>query len=202
MKYFRGPKSGQRGFTLLELLVAIPISALVVAAATGGLIQVVNSKDASTHMYSLRQVQTAGYWVSTDAYQAQQVGDVPGEITVGANQGFPLVLKWLDPDTGKTHIVTYTLGGTTGEPRTLVREEVIRDDQDPGAEPTTTVMTVASYLVDSIEGTPATEVKEGDPDAHQAPLIFKVTSHVGREPTEDRTYDITLRPQMLAQVSF
>jgi prepilin-type N-terminal cleavage/methylation domain-containing protein len=200
MKYFRGPKSGQRGFTLIELLVAIPISALVVAAATGGLIQVVNSKDASTHMYSLRQVQTAGYWVSTDAYQAQQVGDVPGEMTVGGNQGFPLVLKWEDPDTNEWHVVTYDLGGTPGESRTLERSEVITN-QGTGDQ-TSATTTVASYLVDSIEGTPATEVKEGDPDAHQAPLIFKVTSHVGRERIQERTYDITLRPQMLAQVSF
>lgn len=200
MKYFRGLRSGQRGFTLVELLVAIPISAVVVAAATGGLIQVLDSKDASTHMYALRQVQSAGYWVSTDAYQAQQVGDIPGDITVGPNQGFPLVLKWLDPDTNESHVITYDLLGTPGEPRTLERHEVITN-QTTGDQSTVETV-VARYLVDTVAGIPATQITEGDPNTGQAPLMFKVTSQVGREPSEERTYDITLRPEMLAEVGF
>ena len=208
MKWIRALKSGQRGFTLLELLVAIPIAALVVAAATAGLMQVVNSKDASTHMYSLRQVQTAGYWVSTDGYQAQRVGDVLGEITVGPNEGFPLKLWWLDPDTNEAHTVTYTLGGTEGSPRTLLRTEVITVD---GSETSSTSITVARYLVDYIYDPDtgatignATECRVGvvNPaaDVNEPSLIFKVTAQVGREPPETRTYNIQLRPELLSQV--
>ena len=50
MRRIRGFTKDQRGFTFVELLVAIPISALVVFAATAGLMQVINSKDASTLM--------------------------------------------------------------------------------------------------------------------------------------------------------
>jgi prepilin-type N-terminal cleavage/methylation domain-containing protein len=200
MKYFRGRRSGERGFTLVELLVVIPITAVVVAAAAGGLIQLVNSKDASTHMYSLRQVQTAGYWVSTDAYQAQQVGTIVGETTVGPNQGFPLVLTRLDPDTNESHLVTYDLVGSTGGPLTLERTEVITNQAT--GDQTTLQTTVARYLVDSIEGAPATMIRVGDVNIGEPPLIFTVSSQVGREPLEERTYNITLRPEALSQVGF
>ena len=186
---------GQRGFTLVEILVAIPIAGLVVVAAAAGLIQVLNSKDAGTQMYSLRQVQTAGYWVSTDGYQAQQVGNVPGEITIGANQGFPLVLKWLDLDTNESHWVTYDLGGTPGELRTLLRFEVITD-QDTGDQ-TTSQTNVARYLLDNSSNPPGvTQITEGDLAVGEAPLVFTVTSQVGREPIETRTYEI--KPRALA----
>jgi prepilin-type N-terminal cleavage/methylation domain-containing protein len=186
---------GQRGFTLVEILVAIPIAGLVVVAAAAGLIQVLNSKDAGTQMYSLRQVQTAGYWVSTDGYQAQQVGNVPGEITIGANQGFPLVFKWLDLDTNESHWVTYDLGGTPGETRTLWRYEVITNQAT--GEQTTSQTNVARYLLDNSSDPPGTtQVTEGDPTEGEAPLVFTVTSQVGREPIETRTYEI--KPRALA----
>jgi len=200
MKYFRGRRSGERGFTLIELLVVIPITAVVVAASAGGLIQLVNSKDASTHMYSLRQVQTAGYWVSTDAYQAQQVGTIAGETTVGPNQGFPLVLTRLDPDTNESHLVTYDLVGSAGGPFTLERTEVITNQAT--GDQTTSQTTVARYLVDSIEGVPATMIRVGVVNIGEPPLIFTVTSQVGRERLEERTYNITLRPEALSQVGF
>ena len=199
MKYVKRLTCGQRGFTLVELLVVIPISALVVAAATAGLITVLHSGDASTHMYSLRQVQTAGYWVSTDGYQAQevQVDNATGN----------LVLNWSDPDTNKAHEVTYTLGGVAGEPRTLVRTEVITDDLNPTADNVTTTTTVARYLVDYVYDPDsgvildtATEWRLGIKADDEPPLIFKVTAQVGLEPAEERTYNITLRPQLLGQV--
>ncbi len=200
MKYFGRRRSGERGFTLIELLVVIPIGAVVAAAAAGGLIQMFHSQDASAHMYSLRQVQTAGYWVSTDAYQAQQVGTVEGEITLGPNQGFPMVLTWIDPDANESHVVTYDLAGSSGDPLTLERHEVITHQVT--GDKTETKITVARYLLHTIEGAPATQIREGIPTLGEPPLVFKVTSQVGREPLEQRTYNITLRPETLAQVSF
>jgi prepilin-type N-terminal cleavage/methylation domain-containing protein len=182
----------QKGFTLVEILVAIPIAGLVVAAAAAGLIQVLNSKDAGTNMYSLRQVQTAGYWVSHDAYQAQRVGDVLGEITVGANQGFPLRLWWEDLDTGDSHDVEYRLEGASGELLTLWRHELITPVV---GEPTTSLTNVARYLLDATTDPPGvTEVRPGG--VGEAPLVFTVTAKVGREPVESRTYEI--KPRALA----
>ena len=209
MKHIKRSKSGQRGFTLVELLVAIPISALVVAAATAGIISIVNSRDAGTSMYSLRQVQTAGYWLSTDGYQAQEVGYTKGEITVGPDRGFPLRLWWLDPDTNEAHNVIYTLGGTEGGPRTLIREESITNDITGSSDNST--LTVARYLVDftydpdtgAITGN-ATECRVGIVNPAQGlnepSLIFKVTAQVGQEYPEERTYNIMLRPDILSEV--
>jgi len=76
----------QRGLTLLELLIALPIAALIIAAVTGAIIQLLESSQASNHMIALRQVQTAGYWVSKDGLQAQRVNiTTPTAI---------LVLEW------------------------------------------------------------------------------------------------------------
>jgi prepilin-type N-terminal cleavage/methylation domain-containing protein len=180
-------RRGQRGFTLVEILVAIPIAGLVVAAAAAGLIQVLNSKDAGTSMYSLRQVQTAGYWVSHDAYQAQEF-----DVEEDASHGFPLDLEWRDLDTGEFHWVQYYLGGTPGELRTLWRQEVITPQV---GEPTTSLTNVARYLLDATTDPPGvTEVRLGG--AGEAPLVFTVTSQVGREPIETRTYEI--KPRALA----
>ncbi len=94
---------GQRGFTLVELLVAIPVSAIVVAAATAGLMQLLDSKDASAHMLTMRQVQTAGYWMSTDGLQSETVTLTAGDNVTG---GFPLTLVWTNPDDDTRHMVT------------------------------------------------------------------------------------------------
>lgn len=198
MKYINRLRCGQRGFTIVELLVVIPIMAIVVAGATAGLITVLNSGDASTHMYSLRQVQQAGYWVSTDGYQAQEVHI---DNTTGS-----LFLKWTDPDTQEVHEVTYTLGGLAGEPRTLERYEVIKDDVTGNVTSQGTT-TVARYLVDYVYDPDsgmiidtATEWRLGIEAEDETPLIFKVTAQVGLEPAEERTYNITLRPDVIAQV--
>jgi hypothetical protein len=131
--------------------------------------------------------------VSTDGYQAQQVGVVPGQITLGPNQGFPLELRWLDVDTNEWHWVTYDLNGAPGELRTLWRDEVITD-QTTGDQ-TTSVTNVARYLLDeSTDPLGVTEIRLGG--AGEAPLVFTVTSQVGREPVESRTYEI--KPRALA----
>jgi hypothetical protein len=68
---------------------------------------------------------------------------------------------------------------------------------------------VARYLVDFVYDPDsgliignATECRLGDPNKDEAPLVFKVTAQVGREPAEERTYNITLRPELLSQVEF
>ena len=96
-------KANQRGFTLIEILVAVAVGALVVAAASGVIIQLLQSSRTSFHMTALRQVQTAGYWVSQDALQAESVITAPDE-------GFPLTLT---PSSGDADIV-YALVSANG----------------------------------------------------------------------------------------
>ncbi|MBN2186869.1 MAG: prepilin-type N-terminal cleavage/methylation domain-containing protein [Dehalococcoidia bacterium] len=101
------------GFTLLELLISLPIAALVVYAATGAIFQVLNSTRASNYILAYRQVQTAGYWVTNDGIQAQ-------DISVPAYPGFPFTLSWTDWDDDEVHEVEYSLDGTE-----LCRQETI-----------------------------------------------------------------------------
>ena len=82
-------KKSEKGFTLLELLVGISIAALVVGAASMTTITMMRltpqNNDWAT---ALRQVQTAGYWISRDVLMAQ-------EITVGT--GNPTFLTLIIP---------------------------------------------------------------------------------------------------------
>jgi type II secretory pathway pseudopilin PulG len=161
----------------VEILVVIPIAALVVAAATAGLIQLFDSKDASARMLALRQVQTAGYWVSTDGLQTDSVALTPGDAVTG---GFPLTLVWTDPDDNQRHTVTYSVTGDSGN-LVLRRLETIVDIDNPGT-PAVANTNVARNLTQATCTT-----QDG-----QTLLIFTVTARVDQE-TESRTYEIKPR---------
>lgn len=80
----------EKGFTLLELLVAIPIVVFVVGASSMAIITLMRVGPSSTNWaYALRQVQNAGYWISRDAQMSQ------GTITVG--DGNPTFLTMTVP---------------------------------------------------------------------------------------------------------
>ena len=160
----------QRGFTLIELIIAITIAALITGGITYAVMQIltINTR-ASNHMVAVRQVQQAGKEVSKDALQAQNV-------TRGVNQGFPLAFNWTEWGTNYTHRVTYTLEGT-GALKKLQRQHV-----DPALN-TTTNTTVAEYISSAsfvqLPGGPA--------------YNFTVTATVGDQ-SETRLYEVQPRP--------
>ena len=93
----------QKGFTLLELLLALLIGAIITGGITATIFQVViGSARTNNHMIAVRQVQNGGYWVSHDAQMAQTV------VPTWDVDGFPLKLSWVNWD-GTSYKVTYTI---------------------------------------------------------------------------------------------
>ena len=164
---------GERGFTLIEMLMVITLVGLMSLGITAAISQLltINSRS-SNHMIAVRQVQQAGKEVSKDALQAQIV-------TPGENSGFPLTLTWDEWGTNDTHEVIYTLGDMlSGELKILWREHKINEILD-------STTNVAEYINPAPENTYCNF--NGDV------LTFTVTATVGGQ-SETRVYEIEPRP--------
>jgi type II secretory pathway pseudopilin PulG len=161
----------------VELLVVLPIAAIIGLAAMGTISQIIQSSHNSERIAALHQVQTAGYWISKDGAQAQKIVVSPGS-------GFNLTLTWTDWDDSETHQVEYSLQPVgSGGLCHLQRREVRGAG---GAD--SAVTTVAQYIDPS--GTNCTpegrQLKPGEA------LIVTVTARVGQQ-TETRRYEIQPR---------
>lgn len=170
-------KLGEKGYIYLELIVAIAIAALVAAATSMAIFQVLkNSESNSNHMTAVRQVQNAGYWIGRDTYMAQSV--------TAANLTSPdfLVISWTEENSGDMYQVVYTLENMPdNELRTLMRNQSIN-----GETGDTTL--VAQYI---------------DPDSVKTRCEFTddilsltITARVGDGPqmeSESRTYQLVPR---------
>jgi prepilin-type N-terminal cleavage/methylation domain-containing protein len=169
-------KKGERGFTLIEIVVVLVLIGLISAGITAAIMQVLTiNHRASNHMIAVRQVQQAGKEVSKDTLQAQTVSATGG-------QGFPLILTWEEWGTNQTHSVNYTLEDMPGGLKELQRSQTINDG-DP------TVIRVAQY----IDPNPA----QTSCSWNNVTLTFKVTATVGSGPyeaIETRIYEIEPRP--------
>ena len=72
-------KPSEKGFTLVELLVAITILFLASGAATAAIIQIFRGIEHNReHITAVRQVQNAGYWISRDTQMALSVNTTAG----------------------------------------------------------------------------------------------------------------------------
>jgi prepilin-type N-terminal cleavage/methylation domain-containing protein len=121
----------QRGFTLLEMLLALLIVGIIAGGITAAIFQVVmSSARTNNHMTAVRQVESAGYWVSHDVQMA-------GNVTLARDaDGFPLSLSWIE-SLGPPKVFAYTT--YTIEGSDLKRQQVV------GSQTTTT--TVARFIV-------------------------------------------------------
>ena len=163
---------GQRGFTLVELLIVIAITGLIAGGITMTIFQVFNINTRTTNrMTAVRQVQQAGFWVSPDVQMAQNV-------TPSESSGFPLTLTWEAWDKTENE-VTYDITIDNKLQRSL---KITPD----GEGPTTTVSIVAEY----IDPDPAKTYCDWDGEV----LTFKVTATVGEE-SETRVYKVEPRPE-------
>jgi prepilin-type N-terminal cleavage/methylation domain-containing protein len=180
----------QKGFTLIELLIALGITGLVVASASSAIIPILQSTNTSAHMIALRQVQTAGYWVSRDSLQAYIVEDDDSTTLhidvddLATAETEILILKWTDRDS-EAHEVTYKLVGDVGELKQLQRVEKVGD---------TVTTTIVGTNIDDNETS-----CDWTSDENEA-FNFKVKAEVSgaRGPrTETRTYKIQPRPDQI-----
>ena len=159
---------GQKGFTLTDLILAIAITVIITAVITLTVFQVIaGSARTKNHMTAVRQVQSAGYWVSHDAQMAQ-------DVTTDDDPGTPelVTLTWTEWESPKhSHEVVYS----------LVDNDLQRSDSVDGEAPT--VAPVAEYI-------DANTSCAWDGFV----LTFTVTATVG-EQSETRTYEVMPRPE-------
>ena len=171
-------KRDQKGLTLIELLVAVAITALIMGGLTLIIFNIIsNNAQNSGQMTVLRQVQNSGHWISRDTLMAQ-------EVTVTPGTGFPLTLTWIDEFTDidnppVVHQVKYYYDSVE---KKLTREYYEYYQDEPPVLVATTF--IAEYL-DSISVQPA-----------GSKLILSVSASLDgfRPVSENRTYEIWPRP--------
>ncbi len=67
-------KPGEKGFTFVELIIALAITVLISGASTMALSQIFGGTDRNNNrLTAARQVENAGFWISRDAQRAQSV---------------------------------------------------------------------------------------------------------------------------------
>jgi len=138
-------KRSERGFTLIELIVATAIVALIAGAASMATFQVITGTERSNnHMTVIRQVQNAGYWISQDALMAQSI--VTGDDPETPELEF-ITLKWTDWENGDVHKIAYTFEDMPGGLKKLKRQHLIYDAD--GVEIGDTMTFVAECIVGS-----------------------------------------------------
>ena len=182
-------KKGERGFTLIEVLVVLTLIGIITGGITAAIMQVltINTR-ASNHMVAVRQVQQAGKEVSKDTLQAQSVN------ATGAGWDFTLNLTWDEWGTNQTHTVIYKLGYGPGEVVELQRSHSVNGGNS-------TVTTVAEYI-DPAETSCCCDCDgdgdcDGDCNCDDKVVIFKVTATLGNGrygAIETRIYEIEPRP--------
>ncbi len=160
----------QRGFTLIEMLIAIAVSSVLIFGIVATISQIYSQNSRATkRMVAAQNVENAGFWVERDALMAQ---DVP-------STGFPLTMTWQDWD-GNNHNIAYSLSGTDLQRTVSVTT--------PAGVTTTTQSTIAKYInIDS---------SLTNYQFSSGALTFKVTATV-QSTNETRTYQIKLRPETL-----
>ena len=166
-------RKGEKGFTLVELLIAILLTGIVASAITGTILYVLNVNfSTANRMTAVRQVRNVGFWISPDVQMAKNV-------TTGETSGFPLTLTWKEWETGYSHKVIYSLENmSSGEFKMLKREHY------PNGNPTPDSTIIVAEYIDPDQ---TSFVPEG------GAFKFEVTATVGGQ-SETRVYKVQPRP--------
>ncbi len=169
-------KQGERGFTLIEVVMVIGIIALITGAAAMVTFQIVKGTERSNdHMTAVNQVQNAGYWISRDAQMAENV------TADGLTPPNFLILSWFEEESGDPYqVIYYTLEAMPGsELKKLQRHLSIN------GEPDTTAF-VARYIDPDPGKTKCELLVDGR-------LVLTVTANVSAH-SQTRVYEVVPRP--------
>ena len=173
-------KLGEKGFTHIELIVALAIIALIGSATATATIQVLRGTERNNnHITAVRQVQNAGYWISRDAQMAQSV--------TADNMTPPdfLVLNWTEwDDAGDPtyHSITYFFENLTDGLGKLKRNHW----SSAGINEQTLVAEYIYYDPDDPDNTSKV--------SYQSPVLTVQLTALSEEIRETREYMINLRP--------
>lgn len=170
-------KQGEKGFTLIEVLVVVFIMALIAGAATMTISQVLGiTKNSNDRTTAIRQVQNAGYWISRDSLMAQTVttDDDPGTLELEF-----ITLSWTAWEDNDVHKIVYTFEDMPTGLKKLKRQHLVYDIN--GLEIGNDMMYIAKNIIDSA----SFSVEDGV-------WILSIGARSGTK-TENREYEIIPR---------
>ena len=175
-------KLGEKGYTLIELLIAVTITVLASGAATGAIFQIFKGMESNNdHMTAVHQVQNAGYHISRDAQMAQSV------TTDGLTLPDFLVINWTewDEDGDPTyHSATYFFEDLTDGIGKLKREHW----SSAGASEETLIAEYIYYDPDDVDNTSNA--------SYQSLVLTVQLTALFEETQETREYQVTHRPNL------
>lgn len=166
--------SKQRGFTLIDLTIAIAITGLISLGTSMAIVHVMKGTTYNrNHMTAIEQVQNVGHWISNDARMAQSV-------ELGDTLGFPLTLTWTEYGTGgNEHEIVYAITGNGLERRAYLNRDT---NPDPAA------ITVVAQNVD---------LSETSCELDTNTLTVSITAKAGTGSQEDsatKKYEVVCKP--------
>ncbi|MDD5703844.1 MAG: type II secretion system protein [Dehalococcoidales bacterium] len=164
-------RSGQSGFTLVEVLVGIALTGILSVALTAGIAQIINVNASSTSQMSvIKDVENAVDAIRADILMAQRIE--PGSDDIW------LTLEWTSWENARTTIEYRLLG--SGE---LQREETVNFGE--------TIVSEATRIV----GQNIADIDLVDPGNRKTWNVTIVSAVDGYKPaSETRTFEILPRP--------
>ncbi len=174
-------KLSEKGFALVELVIAVAITVVISGAAGAAIFQVFRGTERNNdHLTVVRQVQNAGYWISRDAQMAETA------TTDNLMPPYFLILSWTEwDDAGDpiSHSATYSFEDLTNGIGKLKRSH----QSSAGASEQTLVAEYIYYDPDDVDGTSKA--------SYESPVLTVQLTALFEETLETREYRIKNRVQ-------